>query len=237
MFHYFQIQANFFIMTNIKIDESWKIELIDEFNSSYMSELRLFLKEQLQMKKKIFPPMHKVFDAFNLTPLDKVKVVIVGQDPYHGEGQANGLSFSVGEFMKIPPSLQNIFKELFTDLRLTSPQNGNLEYWAKQGVLMLNSSLTVEKGLPGSHQGKGWEKFTNEVLKIINEKKENIVFILWGKKAQEKGSFLDRKRHLVIESVHPSPFSVHNGFFGSKPFSKTNQYLKNNNIQPIDWQL
>ena len=159
-------------MANIKIEESWKIELIDEFNSLYMSELRFFLKKQLQMNKKIFPPMHKVFNAFNLTPLDKVKVVIVGQDPYHGEGQANGLSFSVEEFVKIPPSLQNIFKELFTDLRLTSPQNGNLEPWAKQGVLMLNSSLTVEKGLPGSHQGKGWEKFTNKVLKIINEKKK-----------------------------------------------------------------
>lgn len=159
-------------MTNIKIDESWKIELIDEFNSLYMSELRFFLKKQLLMNKKIFPPMHKIFNAFNLTPLDKVKVVIVGQDPYHGEGQANGLSFSVEEFVKIPPSLQNIFKELFTDLRLTSPQNGNLEPWAKQGVLMLNSSLTVEKGLPGSHQGKGWEKFTNKVLKIINEKKK-----------------------------------------------------------------
>ena len=180
MFHYFQIQANFFIMTNIKIDESWKIELIDEFNSSYMSELRLFLKEQLQMKKKIFPPMHKVFNAFNLTPLDKVKVVIVGQDPYHGEGQANGLSFSVGEFMKIPPSLQNIFKELFTDLRLTSPQNGNLEYWAKQGVLMLNSSLTVEKGLPGYKQGKEWKKFTNEVLKIINKKKKKYCIHIMG---------------------------------------------------------
>ena len=170
-------------MANIKIEESWKIELIDEFNSLYMSELRFFLKKQLQMNKKIFPPMHKVFNAFNLTPLDKVKVVIVGQDPYHGEGQANGLSFSVEEFVKIPPSLQNIFKELFTDLRLTSPQNGNLEPWAKQGVLMLNSSLTVEKGLPGSHQGKGWEKFTNKVLNIINEKKNNISFILWGKKA------------------------------------------------------
>ena len=224
-------------MANINIDESWKIELIDEFNSTYMSELRVFLKKQLLLKKKIYPPMNKIFNAFNLTPLDKVKVVIVGQDPYHGEGQANGLSFSVEEFMKIPPSLQNIFRELFTDLRLTSPQNGNLEYWAKQGVLMLNSSLTVEKGMPGSHQGKGWEKFTNKVLKIINEKKHNIVFILWGKKAQEKGDFLDRDRHLVIESVHPSPFSVHNGFFGSKPFSKINRYLNANDLPPINWNL
>ena len=164
-------------MANINIDESWKIELIDEFNSTYMSELRVFLKKQLLLKKKIYPPMNKIFNAFNLTPLDKVKVVIVGQDPYHGEGQANGLSFSVEEFMKIPPSLQNIFRELFTDLRLTSPQNGNLEYWAKQGVLMLNSSLTVEKGMPGSHQGKGWEKITHKVLKINNEKKHKIVFI------------------------------------------------------------
>ena len=181
--------------------------------------------------------MDQIFNAFNLTPLTNVKVVIVGQDPYHGKGQANGLSFSVEDFIKIPPSLQNIYKELFTDLRLTSPQSGNLRNWAKQGVLLLNSSLTVEKGLPGSHQGKGWEVFTSEVLKIINIKKNNIVFILWGKKAQEKGEFLDRNRHLVIESTHPSPFSAHNGFFGSKPFSKTNDFLSKKKIKPIDWQL
>ena len=224
-------------MTNIKIHESWKNELLNEFNSQYMSELRVFLKEQISNGKQIFPPMDQIFNAFNLTPLTNVKVVIVGQDPYHGKGQANGLSFSVEDFIKIPPSLQNIYKELFTDLRLTSPQSGNLRNWAKQGVLLLNSSLTVEKGLPGSHQGKGWEVFTSEVLKIINIKKNNIVFVLWGKKAQEKGEFIDRKRHLVIESTHPSPFSAHNGFFGSKPFSKTNKYLNEKNIKPIDWQL
>ena len=162
--------------------------------------------------------MIKVFNAFNYTSLTDVKVVIVGQDPYHGDGQANGLSFSVEEGIKIPPSLKNIYKELFYDLRLTAPENGNLESWARQGILLINSSLTVEKGVPGSHQGKGWEKFTDEVLSIINRKKKNIVFILWGKKAQEKGHFLDRDNHLVIESTHPSPFSAHNGFFGSKPF-------------------
>ena len=159
-------------MTKIKIHESWKNELLNEFNSQYMSELRVFLKEQISNGKQIFPPMDQIFNAFNLTPLTNVKVVIVGQDPYHGKGQANGLSFSVEDFIKIPPSLQNIYKELFTDLRLTSPQSGNLRNWAKQGVLLLNSSLTVEKGLPGSHQGKGWEIFTTEVLKVINIKKK-----------------------------------------------------------------
>ena len=224
-------------MTKIQIDASWKVELNEEFNSLYMSNLRIFLKEQVILGKKIYPPMDKIFNAFNFTPLTKVKVVIVGQDPYHGEGQANGLSFSVDNMLKIPPSLQNIYKELFADLRITSPQSGNLEKWAHRGVLLINSSLTVEKGKPGSHQGQGWEKFTDEVLSIINRKKNNIVFILWGKKAQEKGKFLSRERHLIIESAHPSPFSAHNGFFSSKPFSKTNDYLNNNNIDPIDWQL
>ena len=224
-------------MTNIKIDNSWKIELEDEFNSSYMSELRFFLKEQLSKGKIIFPPMNKIFNAFNLTPFQNVKVVIVGQDPYHGYGQANGLSFSVEDFVKIPPSLRNIYKELYTDLRIISPENGNLQNWAKQGVLLLNSCLTVEKGLPGSHQDKGWETFTSKVLKVINIKKNNVAFILWGKKAQEKGKFLDKNRHLVIQSNHPSPFSAHRGFFGSKPFSITNNYLNINKIKPINWQL
>ena len=167
-------------MSNVKIHESWKIELNKEFTAPYMSDLRSFLKQQILLGKKIYPPMSKIFNAFNLTPLNKVKVVIVGQDPYHGEGQANGLSFSVEKLKKIPPSLQNIFKELFDDLRITSPQNGDLQNWAHQGVLMLNNSLTVEQGMPGSHQGKGWEKFTDSVLKIINEKRNNVVFILWG---------------------------------------------------------
>ena len=224
-------------MTNIKIDDSWKIELEDEFNSSYMSDLSIFLKEQLSKGKIIFPPMSMVFNAFNLSPFQNVKVVIVGQDPYHGYGQANGLSFSVEDFVKIPPSLRNIYKELYTDLRITSPENGNLKNWAKQGVLLLNSCLTVEKGLPGSHQNKGWETFTSKVLKVINIKKNNVVFILWGKKAQEKGKFLDKNRHLVIQSNHPSPFSAHDGFFGSKPFSITNNYLNINKIEPINWQL
>jgi uracil-DNA glycosylase len=224
-------------MTTVKIHESWKNVLGDEFSKTYMEDLRTFLKKEIGSGKKIFPPMNKIFNAFNLTPLTNVKIVLVGQDPYHGEGQANGLSFSVESNIKIPPSLQNIFKELFTDLRLTSPQNGNLENWAKQGVLLLNSCLTVQKGSPGSHQGKGWEKFTNKVLKTINDHKKNIVFILWGKKAQEKGHFLDKERHLIIKAPHPSPFSVHTGFFGSKPFSRSNNYLLDKNIEPINWQL
>ena len=162
-------------MSNAKIHESWKIELNEEFTAPYMSDLRSFLKQQILSGKKIYPPMNKIFNAFNLTPLSKVKVVIVGQDPYHGEGQANGLSFSVEKFKKIPPSLQNIFKELFDDLRITSPQNGDLQNWAHQGVLMLNNSLTVEKGMPGSHQGKGWEKFTDSVLNVINKKRNNEI--------------------------------------------------------------
>lgn len=224
-------------MSKVKIHESWKIFLEDEFSKKYMEDLRAFLKQEIETGRKIFPPMNKIFNAFNLTPFTNIKIVLVGQDPYHGENQANGLSFSVEENIKVPPSLQNIFRELFTDLRLTSPQNGNLEKWAKQGVLLLNSSLTVEKGLPGSHQGKGWEKFTDEVLKIINNKKQNVVFILWGKKAQEKGHFLDRQRHLILKSPHPSPFSAHSGFFGSKPFSKANNYLIEKGIEPINWQL
>jgi len=224
-------------MNKVRIHESWKRELNDEFSSMYMENLRTFLKQELKLEKKIFPPMNKVFNAFNLTPFTNVKIVLVGQDPYHGNGQANGLSFSVEENIKIPPSLQNIFKELFTDLRLTSPQNGSLEKWAKQGVLLLNNCLTVEKGRPGSHQGKGWEKFTDKVLQTVNDKKKNIVFILWGRKAQEKGNFLDKNRHLVIESSHPSPFSAHTGFFGSKPFSRANKYLLEKRIEPIDWQL
>jgi len=224
-------------MSKVKIHESWKIFLEDEFSKKYMEDLRAFLKQEIETGRKIFPPMKKVFNAFNLTPLTNVKVVLVGQDPYHGEGQANGLSFSVEKNVKIPPSLQNIFKELFTDLRLTSPQNGNLENWAKQGVLLLNSCLTVQKASPGSHQGRGWEKFTDKVLKIVNDNKKNIVFILWGRKAQEKGHFIDNDRHLIIKSPHPSPFSVHTGFFGSKPFSRSNNYLLEKNIEPIDWQL
>jgi len=173
-------------MNKVKLHDSWKRELNDEFSSLYMENLRDFLRQQLQLEKKIFPPMNKVFNAFNLTPLTNVKIVLVGQDPYHGDGQANGLSFSVEENVKIPPSLQNIFKELFTDLRLTSPQNGNLEKWAKQGVLLLNNCLTVEKGCPGSHQGKGWEKFTDKVLQTVNDKKKTYCIYFMGKKGTRK---------------------------------------------------
>ena len=179
-------------MSNAKIHESWKIELKEEFTAQYMLDLRSFLKQRILLGKKIYPPMNKIFNAFNLTPLNKVKVVIVGQDPYHGEGQANGLSFSVEKFKKIPPSLQNIFKELFDDLRITSPQNGDLQNWAHQGVLMLNNSLTVEKGMPGSHQGKGWENFTDSVLKVINEKRNNVV-LSYGEEKLKKNVILSIK--------------------------------------------
>ena len=224
-------------MADIKLEPSWKIRLEDEFAADYMQRLGQFLRAEKASGKKIYPQGREIFRAFSLTPFDLVKVVILGQDPYHGPGQAHGLSFSVRPGIAKPPSLQNIFKELFDDLRITSPQNGDLQNWAHQGVLMLNNSLTVEKGMPGSHQGKGWENFTDTVLKVINEKRNNVVFILWGRKAQEKCNFIDKNNHLLLESAHPSPFSAHNGFFGSKPFSKTNNYLKQKNIEPIDWQL
>ena len=218
------------------MESDWTEVLDRVLASPDFFELFQFINKE-RLSQTIYPTEENVFNAFRLTPYARTKVVILGQDPYHGEGQANGLSFSVEKFKKIPPSLQNIFKELFDDLRITSPQNGDLQNWAHQGVLMLNNSLTVEKGMPGSHQGKGWEKFTDSVLKVINKKRNNVVFILWGRKAQEKCNFIDKNNHLLLESAHPSPFSAHNGFFGSKPFSKTNTYLKQKNIEPIDWQL
>ena len=221
---------------NINIEESWKNILQSEFEKESFINLFEFVKSEYE-NHHCYPEDKKIFAAFNTCSFKDLKVVIIGQDPYHGKGQANGLCFAVLDGIPHPPSLKNIFKELHTDVGKSIPVSGNLSSWAKQGVLLLNSSLTVEKGLPGSHQGKGWEIFTTEVLKVININKNNIVFILWGKKAQEKGEFLDRKRHLVIESTHPSPFSAHNGFFGSKPFSKTNNYLIEKHIKPIDWQL
>lgn len=219
---------------NVKIESSWKKQLETEFDKEYFLDLTSFIKEEYNLKT-IYPPGSLIFSAFDHCPFDEVKVVIVGQDPYHGPGQANGLCFSVAEGIRHPPSLQNIFKEIESDLGQSIPESGNLERWAGQGVLLLNATLTVEARKAGSHQNMGWEKFTDEVLKKVAEEKENIVFILWGAYAQKKGSFLDVNKHLVLKSPHPSPFSAHSGFFGSKPFSKTNQYLTSKGLKPINW--
>ena len=221
---------------NIKLEKSWLKELGLEFELSYMQELKLFLQSEKKRGKKIFPKGEDMFKALNLTPLDKVKVVILGQDPYHGAGQAHGLCFSVPEGVRIPPSLQNIFKELQSDLGLSIPSSGCLESWAGQGVLLLNSILSVEKGLANSHSSKGWELFTDSVISMVNEKK-SIVFILWGGYAAQKGKSIDSTRHLVLKSVHPSPLSAHRGFFGNRHFSKCNQFLDSKGICPIDWKV
>ncbi|MEE2774125.1 MAG: uracil-DNA glycosylase [Pseudomonadota bacterium] len=222
-------------MRKIIIEETWKKKLKQEFDSDYMKELSLFLRTEKKEGKILYPPAHLIFKCFYYTPFDQVKVVVLGQDPYHGPGQAQGLSFSISNGEKKPPSLINIFKELESDLNIMQPPDGDLKSWAKQGVLLLNSCLTVQAGRPGSHQGRGWERFTDKALKLLSEKKSNLVFILWGKSARRKSTFLDKNKHLIIESVHPSPFSAHYGFFGSKPFSQTNNYLKKNGIKPIDW--
>jgi uracil-DNA glycosylase len=218
------------------IENSWKQELSEEFNAEYFSGLKSFL---IQEKKNfvIYPPGSEIFAAFNYTPFDKVKVVILGQDPYHGVGQANGFCFSVKAGIAKPPSLHNIFKELNSDLGISIPINGNLEKWAKQGVLLLNATLTVRSGQAGSHQNKGWEIFTDAAIKALSDKRKNLVFILWGNFAQAKQNLIDPFHHLIIKSPHPSPFSADRGFFGSKPFSKCNIYLKLNNIEEIDWTL
>ena len=222
---------------NFKIEESWRPYLEAEFEKTYMQELKSFLDSERQAGKVIYPNQDKIFEAFLLTPLGKVKVVILGQDPYHGAGQAHGLCFSVQEEIKIPPSLVNIFKELHSDLNLPIPQHGLLESWAKQGVLLLNTVLTVEDGKAGSHHQKGWEEFTDKVIEVLNREKENLVFILWGSPAQKKAGGVDEKKHLILKSVHPSPLSVYRGFSGSKPFSKTNEYLKKNHLSAIDWSI
>ena len=222
-------------MRTPKIEKTWKKLLKEDFEAAYMKELSLFLRTEIKNGKIIYPPGSLIFNAFECTSFHEVKVVILGQDPYHGPGQANGLSFSVNKNKTKPPSLVNIFKELETDLKIKQPRTGDLEHWARQGVLLLNSCLTVQAGIPGSHKDRGWEKFTDKILKILNEKKTNLVFILWGKKAREKSDFLDKDKHLILESAHPSPFSAHHGFFMSKPFSKANNYLMKNNKQPVNW--
>lgn len=218
----------------VQIEHSWKEVLDDEFEKEYFKKLSLLVRNAY-VNGTVFPPPQLVFNAFTQCPFDNVKVVILGQDPYHGPHQAHGLSFSVPDGVSIPPSLQNIYKELEKDLGIEIPKSGNLERWAQQGVLLLNATLTVEAGKAGSHQGLGWETFTDEVIKKIGEDRENIVFLLWGKYAQEKGIHIDTSRHLVLTAAHPSPFSAYNGFFGSRHFSKTNLYLKKHKIEPIEW--
>ncbi|WP_322970088.1 uracil-DNA glycosylase [Faecalibacter sp. LW9] len=218
----------------VNIEESWKKVLASEFEQPYFESLVHFVKNEYKTKT-IYPPASKIFAAFDHTPFDEVKVVILGQDPYHGPGQANGLSFSVNDGIRFPPSLQNIYKELEDDLGVSIPSSGDLSRWASQGVLMLNATLTVEASKAGSHQKKGWETFTDAVIKALAEKKENIVFILWGSYAQKKGKSIDRTKHFVIETAHPSPLSVYRGFWASKPFSKTNAFLQSKNKTPIQW--
>ncbi len=218
------------------IEESWKGVLKNELEKDYFIKLTEFVKNEYATKI-IYPPQSQIFSAFDYTSFHDVKVVIIGQDPYHGEGQANGLSFSVANYVKIPPSLRNIYKELKTDLGIEESVSGNLESWAKQGILLLNATLTVEASNAGSHQKKGWEEFTDTVIKLLSEEKQNIVFILWGSYAQKKGVKIDRTKHLVIETAHPSPLGAYRGFWESKPFSKTNEYLKSKNIQEINWKI
>lgn len=221
----------------IKIEESWKEVLKDEFKKLYFQQIVTFLKSEKASGKIIYPPGNLIFNAFDKTPFNNVKVVIIGQDPYHGEGQAHGLSFSVPNGSKTPPSLQNIFKELKNDLGIQIPPNHtDLTNWAKQGVLLLNASLTVREGIPFSHAKYGWANFTDEVITKLSENKENIVFLLWGKFAQQKQGLIDEGKHLVLKAAHPSPFSADKGFFGCKHFSKTNEYLMKNGDAPIDWK-
>lgn len=219
---------------NIQIEESWKLLLIDEFDKPYFKDLIGFVKEEYK-SKEIYPPGKNIFKAFNECTVDDVKVVILGQDPYHTSGVANGLAFSANADQKIPPSLRNIYKEIRSDLQIEPPDSPDLSSWAKQGVLLLNATLTVEKGKAGSHQGKGWEEFTDEVIKRLSELTENLVFFLWGAYAQKKGLVIDKSKHLIIESPHPSPFSADKGFFGSKPFSKANEYLKEHGKEVVHW--
>jgi uracil-DNA glycosylase len=221
----------------VQLHDSWLARLQPEFDASYMAALKQFLVDERAAGKRIFPRANDWFHALNATPLECVRVVILGQDPYHGEGQAHGLCFSVQAGVPPPPSLVNIFKEMKTDLGLEPPRHGHLESWAQQGVLLLNSVLTVEAGKAASHQGKGWERFTDAVIREVNALPRPVVFILWGSYAQKKAAFVDATRHLVLKSVHPSPLSAHNGFFGSKPFSKTNAFLIDKNQNPIDWAL
>ena len=219
---------------DVKIEDTWKSKLKLEFDKEYFVKLTEFVKEEYSAST-VYPPASLIFNAFNLCPFEKTKAVIIGQDPYHGPGQAHGLCFSVRDGVEFPPSLINIFKEIDLDLEYRKPVSGNLERWARQGVLLLNATLTVRAHQAGSHQKRGWEQFTDAVISSINSEKQNIVFFLWGAYAQKKGEAIDRSRHLVLESVHPSPLSASRGFFGNRHFSKCNNYLIDKGITPIDW--
>jgi uracil-DNA glycosylase len=219
---------------DVKIESTWKEQLLSEFSELYFSNLVQFVKNEYAAKT-IYPKGNRIFNAFEKTPFNEVKVVILGQDPYHEPGQAHGLCFSVADGIPLPPSLQNIYKELQSDLGTPPPASGNLERWAKQGVLLLNATLTVEAHRAGSHQHRGWETFTDAVVRKIADEKQHVVFILWGAYAQKKGASIPAHKHLIIQSAHPSPLSAHRGFFGSKPFSQTNNYLIQTGQTPIQW--
>ena len=219
----------------VRIEESWREVLQPEFDKPYFEVLTSFVRQAYQTKQ-CFPPAKLIFNAFDSCPFDKVRVVIIGQDPYHDVGQAQGLCFSVPDGIAVPPSLQNIYKELESDLGITSPKSGNLQHWAEQGVLLLNATLTVEAHHPGSHQNKGWEELTDAAIAALNARREHLVFMLWGAYAKRKGQMIDTKKHLVLTAPHPSPLSAYQGFFGCKHFSKANEYLVRNGMQPINWQ-
>ena len=221
----------------VTLEDGWLREVGADFDKSYMVELKSFLRQEKDSGKVIYPPGSLWFNAFNSTPFDRVKVVILGQDPYHGPHQAHGLCFSVMPGVRIPPSLVNIYKEIQDDLGISAPDHGCLNYWAAQGVLLLNATLTVEQGRAGAHQGKGWEQFTDAAIHALNRDRDHLVFMLWGSHAQKKGAFIDQQKHLVLRAPHPSPLSAHRGFFGCRNFSKANAYLEKTGQTPIDWSL
>jgi uracil-DNA glycosylase len=224
-------------MERVRLEQSWRELLLPEFERDYMRSLREFLLRERQQGKVIFPAGDDIFNALNSTPFDQTRVVILGQDPYHGPGQAHGLCFSVRPGVDTPPSLKNIYKEIAADLGIPPTRSGCLQSWAEQGVLLLNAVLTVESGRAASHQRKGWEQFTDRIVALLNERREGLVFLLWGSYAQRKGEIIDRNRHLVLESVHPSPLSASRGFFGNQHFSRANSYLSANGQTPIDWHV
>jgi len=222
------------MQNDVRIEHSWKRALGEQFSSAYFHDLTNYVREEYQTCS-VYPPPKLVFNAFDRCPFDRVKVVVIGQDPYHGPGQAHGLCFSVPEGIKIPPSLVNIYKEIRSDLGVEVPSSGNLERWADQGVLLLNATLTVRAGEAGSHQGRGWEEFTDAAIRALSEQREHLVFMLWGNYARKKKTLIDTEKHLVLESAHPSPLSAHNGFFGCKHFSQANAYLGGHHVSPITW--
>ena len=224
-------------MRTIKLHDSWLSRLDDKFELPYMQELRDFLLTRKAHRAVIYPPGAKIFNAMNSTPFEQVRVVILGQDPYHGPGQAHGLCFSVLPGIRVPPSLANIYREIQADLGIAPPHHGYLQSWAEQGVLLLNAVLTVERGQAGSHQGKGWERFTDTIVQLLNNEREGLVFMLWGSYAMKKGTVIDRRKHLVLRAPHPSPLSAHRGFLGCRHFSTANEYLQQHQQQPIDWSV